>query len=178
MYLDVPAAPTNGKLRDEQGRTVRIQEMGMHESVEMWSTYCDPTSLGLDLCTGTGVSILAMLHLGLQGIVNERDKECVHLGVQRARHYMDHLYEEMEYQFPPPGKRHITVHTGKCLYAWQAKRLGIGGKPTPATTMLLPPSNHPYDVPNPIDDVGFEQVLMNGRVGWSSVCIMSGCVLV
>jgi hypothetical protein len=168
VFLDVPAVPTNGKLRDKQGRTVRIQETSLHEAFELWHRYCDPKCLGLDLCTGTGVSIMAMLHLGLQGIVNERDKECLLLGVQRARNFMDHLYKDNKYQYPPLGQRHFEAHDGKDLYAWAGKCLGRG-KPQPETTLQLPPTNHPYDVPNPMDDVAFEQVLMSGCVGWCNV---------
>jgi hypothetical protein len=155
--------PTNAKLRDSQGRTVRIQETSLHEAFELWHRYCDPKHLGLDLCTGTGVSIMAMLHLGLQGIVNERDKECIHLGVERARCYMDHLYKQGDFMYPEVGTRHHELYDGKVLYAWASQYLGRGKAPS-ATTLQLPPTNHPYDVPNPISDESFTKVLMSSCV--------------
>ena len=99
MFFDVPHVPVQFKLRTEDGRTVRIQETNLNEALELWHRYCNPDCLGLDLCSGTGVSIMAMLHLGLQGIVNERDAQAITLGEARARIYMDHLYKQNQYFF-------------------------------------------------------------------------------
>jgi hypothetical protein len=147
----------------------------MHEALELWHRYCEPSSLGLDLCTGTCVSILAMLHLGLKGIVNDRDADAVKLGVARARRYLDHLYEEAEYQYPRTPKRHHSTHDGTDLYAWIAKSLGLTQRQAAtnkagSTTMVLPPSNIPYNLKINMTDSEWEQVLVVVGVcfGWST----------
>ena len=167
VFLDVPHAPTQAKLRTEDGRTVRIQETSLAEMLELWHRFCDPKALGLDLCTGTGVSMLAMLHLGLQGNVNDRDSLCVSLGEARARNYMDYLYEENDYQSPPLGKPHYQAHDGTDLYAWIPRQLGLSQQTAlkfrqRSTTMILPPNNIPFNLNDKMTDEEWTQVFTAG----------------
>ena len=169
MFFDVPHVPPQCKLRTEDGRTVRVQETSLYEALELWHRFCDPNCLGLDLCTGTGVSIMAMLHLGLQGIVNERDAPALALGEARARNYMDHLYKQNSYKYPELGACHIQAHDGTDLYAW----IGLALKYSKAqkrnysagsTVMILPVSNMPYNLNAKITANDWQQVLAVGLV--------------
>jgi hypothetical protein len=166
IFVNVPPVPINCKLRTEDGRTVRIQETSMYESHEIWYRYLDPKLLGLDFCTGTTVSAMSFLYLGLQGIVNDRDANAVALGKLRVHAFMDHLYKENEYQYPAVGVPHKTVHDGTDLYAWLAKSLGYDARQERraqkgSRVMSLPPSNVPYNLPKQMDAEPWEQVLLS-----------------
>ena len=120
--------------------------------LELWHRYCDPKTLGFDACAGTASSALAMLHLGLQGIVNDRDAKALALGEARARVYMDHLFKENKYQFPPIGTAHKQVWDGKNIYSWIDDELGFSKKQRrrakPGSRVyLLPPTNAPTWMP-------------------------------
>ena len=102
--------------------------------LELFHRYCDPTTIAFDACAGTCVSVLAMLHLGLQGIVNDRDAGALALGEARARVYMDYLFKENEYQYPALGDSHKQVYDGTNLYGWvhnHTEASGEGRKQSP-----------------------------------------------
>ena len=182
LYTNVPHVPCEVKLKTKDGRTVRIQETSLYESVEMWYRYCDPQTLGFDMCTGTGVSMLAMLHLGMQGIVNDRDGKAIRLGEARARCYMDHLYKENKFQYPELGLAHHTAHDGTDLNAWVPIALGFTAKQAsrahPGSRVLtFPPNNVPYNLKDNMDEEDFEQVRLAVVVSmctilrWVCVCV-------
>ncbi len=180
LYTNVPHVPCHAKLKTKEGRTVCIQETSLYESVEMWYRYCDPNTLGFDLCTGTGVSMLAMLHLGLQGIVNDRDGTAVRLGEARARIYMDHLYEQNHFQYPELGQAHFTAHDGTDLNAWVPIALGYNTKQrlrahAGSRVLTFPPNNVPYNLKDNMSDTEFEQVRLPIVV---SMCTILRCVTV
>ena len=130
--------------------------------LELFHRYCDPTTIAFDACAGTCVSVLAMLYLGLQGIVNDRDAECLALGEARARVYMDHLFKENDYQYPDLGDSHKQVYDGTNLYGWVADALGYTTTQRRrvregSRVLFLPPTNAPSWLP--LDEDGFEKVL-------------------
>ena len=188
VFVDVPPVPQKCRLKDEHGRVVRVQETCLQELLELWHRYCNPKLLGFDLCTGTGVSVLAMLRLGLRGIVNDRDGEVIDLAEARARNYMDHLFRENGNQFPPLNQRHMTQHDGTDLYAWVQEALtpGVVEQKCPSTCLVLPTNNYPRFLSKNMTDVEFKQVRMSGwlcmlvvYVQWVVVLgLVSGRVLV
>jgi hypothetical protein len=159
----VPNVPSHGKLRTHDGRTVRIQELTLHEGLELWYRYCDPDTWGMDLAAGTLASGLAILRLGLKCVLNDRDVQAVELGEARLRCYQDHLFEANKFKYPPLGTPLKTQHDGTDLYAWVAKTLGYTSKQkkrtTPGSTvMTIPPTNVPYNLKIDMTPEAYEQV--------------------
>jgi len=132
--------------------------------------------------------MLAMLRLGLRGIVNDRDGDVIDLAEGRARNYMDHLFRENGNQFPPLNQRHMTAHDGSDLYAWVPEALtpGVVEQKCPSTCLVLPTNNYPRFLSKNMTDVEFKQVRMSGwlcmlvvYVQWVVVLgLVSGRVLV
>ena len=167
VYINLPHVKSQCKLRDPSGRTVRICEMSLHEALELFHRFASPKAKVMDLCTGTGVSIMAMLRLGLHGVVNDRDVDALQLGVARARCYLDHLYEDNKWDYPPMYTAFKTAHDGTDLYAWYAKALGYTTKQTQraastSRVLVLPPTNVPINFPLQITDENWKQVRRGG----------------
>ena len=132
------------------------------------------------MCTGTGVSMLAMLHLGMQGIVNDRGEKAIRLGEARARNYVDHLYKQNKFQYPELGLAHHTAHDGTDLNAWVPIALGFNPKQAlrahaGSRVLTFPPNNVPYNLKDNMNDEDFEQVRLAVVV---SMCTVLRCVCV
>jgi hypothetical protein len=112
----------------------------------------------------TAVSGQAILRLGLQGIINDRDVKALALGEARAHRYMDHLFKENQFQYPPLGTPYKVVHDGTNLYSWIfTLGLGFSDKQLKAASetsrvLTLPPNNIPYNLPTKMTDLEFAQV--------------------
>jgi hypothetical protein len=118
VFVGVPHLPNRFKLCDEDGSIVRIQETHLAELLECFHRFCPNNGSVFDLCTGTGSSMLAILRLGLKGVVNERDERAIDLGVVRARRYVEYLLSGCENQYPRLGERLFKHHDSSDLYGW------------------------------------------------------------
>ena len=159
----MPYVPSHYKLRTEDGKCVRLQETSLAESLHMYHQYATADRLCFDYCTGSSVSVLSMLHLGFKGIVNDRDKEAISLGIARARCYLDYLYKEAKFKYPALGVPHKTVHDGTDLYAWIPQTLNCTERQMQWTeknsgVLILPPTNTPHNVKKTMTDTEFGQV--------------------
>lgn len=144
---------------------MRLQETSLAESLHMFHRYATADMTCFDYCTGSGVSLLTMLHLGFQGIVNDRDKEAMKLGVARARNYLDYLFAENKFLYPAVGVPHKQVHDGTDLYAWIPKILKCTERQQELTeknsgVLILPPTNTPHNVKKNMTEEEFDQVLL------------------
>jgi hypothetical protein len=105
-----------------------------------------------------------MLHLGFQGLVNERDKEAMELAVARARCYLDYLFRQNKFKYPAVGMRHKDSHDGTDLNAWIPQTLSCTEQQAKSSErgsriLVLPPTNTPHNVKKNMTAEEFKQVL-------------------
>ena len=145
----------------------------MHEALEIYHRYSDPKTLAFDLCCGTGVTIQAMLRLGMRGIVNDRDGHAVDLAVGRGRNYMDWLHQQNKCRYPALNTRHHVTHDGSDLYKWHTLCLQPDDTPSASPTCLvLPQTNYPRFLKQPMSKEDFQLVHMSGWLCWLVVYVL------
>ena len=154
------------RLRDELHQLVRVQETHVDVLMELIHRYLKPGSRAIDICSGSGSFLLAMIAMGVSGDVNDYDEHAMDLAVTRSKYFLAHLLNKRQY--PQNGVRMQTKYSFGNSYAWMHETKMGPERSLRSDILDVPQTTRPSAMPD----------FKSNRQGYNAFLALQGLVIV